>query len=142
VFAHRRSLDRMIVEGRVAEPGSALAERIRQVTRRRHQRHVASSLRSMVQHAEQPGPGLSPVLIDRLEVTAGPEAILGLAERLDGLQPVNARGMVLAARFLNAGPHSACYDGVSSRSIVQAIWEISDALSDPPTPGHDQSAIG
>jgi hypothetical protein len=100
----------------------------------RTRQRLARSLRGIVAYADrvEGRPLFSAVVIDRAAVRADREAILGLAEAED---PVNPRGIVLARRLLTDGIDSPLYNRRCGRTVAAAVWEVSDALGDddPPT---------
>jgi hypothetical protein len=68
------------------------------------------------------------VVLERGMVRAGREAILGLAERLEGTEPVCPTGIVRTIELLTDGRISPLYNRYCGRSVVEAIWKIADAL--------------
>jgi hypothetical protein len=84
---------------------------------------------------------ISAVVIDRAAVNAGREAILGLAERLEGSAPATASGMVRARRLLTDG-RSPLYNPDCERTVAEAIWDVVDELgTEPPAIGFDAVAV-
>lgn len=61
------------------------------------------------------------------KVLPWPEGVLGLAERLDGREPVNASGVARTLLLLTdgAGP---IFNPAPSQSIGEAVWWIADGL--------------
>ena len=142
VFVTRRRLDRQIAAGhRCDAPAREL--RVRQLTDLRSQQAAARNLRRVVGHVDRlgAGPDLSAAVIDRAAVRANREAILGLADRLDRAGEVSPQGMVLARELITAGATSPLYGANGGRALMQALWEISDALGTKrPTTGADATS--
>jgi hypothetical protein len=77
-------------------------------------------------------------VIQRSAVWTGREAILGLADRLDGPVPVEPRGIVRAVSLLTDGLTSPLFNSGCGRTVAEAVWEIADALqTDDPAVGFD-----
>lgn len=129
VFMTRGLLDRRIAAGGRGRPNAALSLRSRQLVDPGTRRGVARNLRHVVDYAERRNSqqGISAVVIDRLAVRRGREPILGLAEHLEGRAPVHARGVALAKALLTDGL-SPLFNPNGERTVIQAIWEIEDAL--------------
>jgi hypothetical protein len=72
-------------------------------------------------------PTISAVVVDRPAVRAGREAIVALAERLEGWPAVSPRGVALTRVLLTDGL-SPLFNPNSERSVIEAVWEINDAL--------------
>jgi len=125
----RGRLDQRIVTGCPWDSRAATALRARQLSDPRTRQRLARSLRGIVAYAGrvEGRPLFSAVVIDRAAVRADREAILGLAEAED---PVNPRGIVLARRLLTDGIDSPLYNRRCGRTVAAAVWEISDALDD------------
>jgi len=132
----RVSLDQEIVAGRAWRSGAATALRARQLSDPRSRQRLAGYLRGIVAYVDrvEGRPPFSAVVVDRAAVSDDREAILGLAERLEGEDPVNPRGVVLARRLLTDGIGSPLYNRRCGRPVAAAIWEISDALGDDDPP--------
>ena len=141
LYVARGRLDRQIAAGCPCELSPALALRARQLIDPRTRQRLARSLRGVVQYVDRAvgRPVLvSAVVIDRAAVSADRETILGLAERLEGVDPVNPRGIVLAQKLLTDGIDSPLFNRCCARTIAEAVWEIADALgADPPIAGFD-----
>ena len=139
LYVARGRLDRQIAAGCPCELSPALALRARQLIDPRTRQRLARSLRGVVQYVDRAvgRPVLvSAVVIDRAAVSADRETILGLAERLEGVDPVNPRGIVLAQKLLTDGIDSPLFNRCCARTIAEAVWEIADALgADPPITG-------
>ena len=143
VYVNRRGLDREIALGGSCQSNEALALRAQQLTQRRTRQRIAGNLRRIVAYVDRAGSrrDLSAVVTDRAAVSAGRQSILGLAERFEGSDPVNPRGVVLAGRLLTDGFHSPLFNSSCRRTVAQAVWEVADALGEEdPTVGFD--AVG
>jgi len=130
VYMTRPWLDRQLAAG-VVHASAALELRARQLTSPRTRRQLASALRGIVEYAERIGsrPTFSAVVIERRAVSGGRHAILGLAERLEGAEPVSARGVTLVRRFLTDGL-GPLFNPRSEQTVIQVIWNIEDALQE------------
>jgi hypothetical protein len=139
----RRRLDRQIAAGCRCEPSPALAIRTRQLTHPRTRLRIARNLRRIVGYVDRVGlvRARSAVIIERPSVIANREAILGLADRLAGTDPVSARGVLLALALTVNGISSPLFNLACGRTVSEAIWEVADALgADAPAIGFD--AVG
>jgi hypothetical protein len=143
VRVKRAKLDRQIAAGRPCQATTALALRARQLVDLRTRRRAARSFRGIVEYVDRTGPGriVSAVVIERASVRSGREAILGLAERLEGPAPVSARGVARVQTLLTDGLESPLFNPHCGRTVVQAVWEAADLLgTDVPTTGFDAVA--
>ena len=138
----RGKLDRQIVSGRPCESTAALALRARQLASPRTRSQIARELRDTVDYVDRSGPRpiVTAVVIEPAAVRAGRNAILGLAQRLEGSVPVQPRGVILARKFLTdgLGPMS---DPNSERTVTEAIWEITEALEGHNASGFDPDGL-
>lgn len=144
VCLRRGKLDRLIADGRPCESRAALALRASQLVDPHTRRQVARSLRGIVEYADCAGYGwlITAVVIERAAVRSGREAILGLAERLEGPGPVSARGVARVQVLLTDGLESPLFNPHCGRTVVQAVWEAADLLgADAPTMGFDAVAL-
>jgi hypothetical protein len=142
VFLTRGRLDRQIADGRPCGATAQLALRARQLTHPRMRQAVARNFRGLVDYVDAVGSRLviSAVVIDRAAVNTGREAILGLAERLEGSAPATASGIVRARSLLTDG-RSPLYNPHSERTVAEAIWDVVDELgTEPPAIGFDAVA--
>ena len=140
----RTRLDRQLAAGHPCESTAALALRSYQLTNARARQLVARDLRGLVEFVDRAASGrlISAVVIDRAAVRAGREAILGLAERLEGTGPVTPRGMALVRMLLTDGVSSPLFNPGCRLSVAQAVWEIADVLGgDAPTIGFDSVTV-
>jgi hypothetical protein len=140
VAVTRGRLDRQISEGYPCEATEALSLRARQLTHVENRRRLASELRSVVDYVDRIGSRRDPsaVMIQRAAVRDGREALLGLAERLEGGLPVSPRGLVLTRQLLTDGVGSPLFNLCSDASAVDAVWRVADVLgADAPTIGFD-----
>jgi hypothetical protein len=105
VFLTRAKLDRQTAAGQPREATVALALRARQLTHPRTRQQIARNLRETIDYVDRRGsrPIISPVVIEPTAVRAGRQAIIGLAERLEGTAPVEPAGIVLARALLTDG---------------------------------------
>ena len=138
VCLQRGKLDRLIAEGRPCESTAALTLRARQLVDPDTRHQLAGSLREIVAFADcvRYGRMFSAVVIDRAAVRSGREAILGLAERLEGPEPVSPRGVANVQTMLTDGIESPLFNPHCKRTVLQAVWEAADLL------GADAPAIG
>jgi len=129
VFVTRVRLDRQIATGVPCASPAARALRLRQLTDPGARQRVARDLRGIVDHVDHLGCALdlSASVIHRGAVSAGREAILGLADRLEAAAPVGPRGVALARALLTEGT-SPLYNPHSRMTVAQAIWEVADVL--------------
>jgi len=142
VFLTRVKLDRTIADESSHEATPALALRAEQLTGRRTRRRIASKLRAVVEYAERNdsvSPRLSAVMIEPAAVRAGREAILGLADRLQSTAPLSARGVVLSRALLTDG-HSPLFNPLSERTVVEAVFDVQDALGAWPSTARQAAA--
>jgi hypothetical protein len=125
----RGKLDREIADGCMCESSTALALRARQLVSPRERRQLARDLRGAVAYVDRVGsrPTISSVVIDRAAVRSARQAIVRLAERLEGWAPVSPRGVALTRALLTDGL-SPLFNPNSDRSAIEAMWEIDDAL--------------
>jgi hypothetical protein len=141
LWLNRGRLDQQIVSGCPCWASAALAWRARQLSDPRARRGHARNLREIVAYADRAGrrPPFSAVVTVCAAVRADREAILGLAERLEASAPVNPRGIVLVARLLTDGIDSPLFNARCTRTVTEAVWDISDALGedDPPAVAFD-----
>jgi hypothetical protein len=140
----RGKLDRLIAEGHPCAETAALNLRARQLVDLDTRRQAAASLRSIVGYADRAGSGwlVSAVVIERAAVRSGREAILGLAERLEGPAPVSPRGVAQVQTLLTDGLRSPLFNRHCRRTIVEAVWEAADLLDlDTPSIGFDALAF-
>ena len=130
VRVKRAGLDQQIGAGAPCDASPALALRARQLLQRRTRRDLAANLRRTVEYVDRLGsrPDFSAVMIERHMVRPGREALLGLAERLDGRDPLTPRGVALTVELLTDGCRSPIFNRDCGRSVVQAVWEIADSL--------------
>jgi hypothetical protein len=130
VRATRGRLDRQIVAGCPCDATPALARRARQLIDPRTRRRLARNLRSTVEYVDQigSGPNFSAVVIERGAVREGRESILGLAERLEGTDPVSPRGILCVLTLLTDGCESPLFNPHCKRTVIDAVWEVADVL--------------
>jgi hypothetical protein len=124
VAVTRGRLDRQIAAGRPCEATPALALRARQLTEMDNRTELARELRGVVRSC----PALSRTAIDRARLTAGREALLGLADGLDGSGPVSARGVALVQALLTDGVGSPLFNLWCEPTAVHAVWKVAHVL--------------
>jgi hypothetical protein len=141
VFVTRGKLDRQLAAEGPFQATAALALRVRQLTDPRTSRQIARELRGLLDYvdARAAGPVISAVVIEPAAVRAGRQAILGLAERLEATGPVNPRGVVLARALLTDGL-SPLYNPYCERTVIEAVFEVQDALAGHPAIVFDAAA--
>lgn len=129
VHLTRGRLDRKIAAGGWGGATPAVALRAQQLTHIQTRRQIAGQLRAVVEHAERQRSRrtFSAVVIDVGAVAVGRHAILGLAERLEAALPARPMGMALTQVLLTDGL-SPLFSRHCQRTVIQAIWEIEDAL--------------
>jgi hypothetical protein len=144
VYVKRRGLDREIALGRACESDEAMTLRAHQLTQRRTRQRIARNLRGIVAYVDRAGStrDLSAVVTDRVAVSVGRQSILGLAERFEGGDAVNPRGVVLAGRLLTDGSRSPLFNSSCGYTVAEAVWDVADALGEEhPTIGFDAVAF-
>jgi hypothetical protein len=126
-------LDREIADGGLHELHPALALRARQLIEPRTRRRAARNLRDIVKYVDRAGAGriISAVVIERTAVRVGREAILGLAERLEGTAPVSPRGVARVQILLTDGRDSPFFNSHCGYTVADAIWEAAELLGAP-----------
>jgi hypothetical protein len=143
VSVTRGRLDRQIVSKWPCRLTPGLALRARQLIDPRNRRRLARNLRGIVEWVDHlgSGPNFSAVVIERAAVRSGREAILGLAERLDGTAPVCPRGVVFVHTLLTDCCVSPLFNRYCRQTVTEAVWEVADALEvEPPTVEFDAFA--
>jgi hypothetical protein len=135
VRLHSHSLDQALADGVTPGRHEELALRAQQLADRSMRNHLAGALRRVVSDAQRPGPPLpnAAAPVSRSAVLPWCEGLLGLAERLDGPEPLNACGIARVALLLSesAGP---LYNHPSSYPLEKAVWWAADGLQ--PCPPH------
>jgi hypothetical protein len=127
VQLRRGRLDHQIADGFDPEAFEDRALRARQLASVSARRKVARSLREVVRAADRPAVISSAIPVSRVAVTRWREAVLGLAERLEGPEPVNPCGVARALVLLTSGS-GALYDPGAASSMGEAVWWIADGL--------------
>jgi hypothetical protein len=103
------SLDRELAAGVLPRGSGALAMRALRITRRRSRASLAHGLARIVRTASDPSPRLTAALpFDDREVLDARPVIDALSRRLQGTEPVTARGMAMLSQVLTE-PTSALY---------------------------------
>ena len=128
----RGRLDRQIAAGRPCDSSALLAQRARELVRRRTRARLAQGLRGVVAYADRDDSprALSTVVIQRAAVRADREAILGLAERFEAVAPVSARGVALARAMLTDGVGSPLFNSHCELTVAEAAWRVAEALAE------------
>lgn len=125
----RGRIDRELAESLPQDGCEDRALRAGQLVAPRMRRALARSLCQVVAEAENPRLALkgSTALPHQDGVLPCREALLGLAERLDGPSPINPCGVARALILLTEaiGP---VYNPNSERSMGEAIWWVNDGL--------------
>jgi hypothetical protein len=128
VRLHRRRLDHQLAAGFDPQTSGEHALRACQLTDPSTRRLLARSLRRVVSRAENRRAAAfgSAIPVCR-KVLPWCEGLLGLAERLDGREPVNASGVARTLLLLTdgAGP---IFNPAPRQSIGEAVWSIADGL--------------
>ncbi len=125
---HAASLDQALAAGASPDSTPALSMRAAQLIRATTRRKLARSLRRLVDDAKRPsiprGPG---VFICRRKILASREALLELADRLTGQEPVDARG-VAQIRLIVIGVVGALYERPGADDLAPLLEAALDAL--------------
>jgi len=130
VGLHRARLDQQLADGFGRDSLEDRALRAQQLARRRTRRRLARSLRARVKDAERPSaPQLSAAIpLSRRAVLSSRESLLGLAERLESQDPVNACGVARILVLLTDGTGPLYTPGAVDR-LREAVWWIADGLA-------------
>jgi hypothetical protein len=143
VYLSRRRLDREIASGSACGSTDELALRARQLTSASSRQQIAHELRDVLAYVDRDGPRplSTAVVLEPAAVRVGREAILGLAQILEGDAPVLPAGIIRARRFVidGLGPMS---DPASERTVAEAVSEVVDALHGHGTADGDLRARG
>ncbi len=125
---HRRVIDREIAAGAIIDVDPARALRARQLTSATERRCVATSLRNILEAAdERHADPASPVRLNHADVLAARHGIVALIEELRSEQTVTARGVALA-RLLTVERSSPMLCEGSQRTVQHAVAEALSAL--------------
>jgi hypothetical protein len=103
VLTHRWSLDGRLADGEPPESDEALMLRAHQLTTGRSRRRLARSLMRAVEDTRQSRVMTSAARLDRPAVAAARQQLFGLAARLEGREPVGARGAAMITVLLCDG---------------------------------------
>jgi len=130
VQLHKGRLDRQLADGLGSDPIEDRALRAMQLVRMRYRRGLARSLRARVKEAERPGVARlsSAVPLSRRAVLPWKEGLLGLAERLEGPEPVNPCGVARILVLLTDGT-GPLYNPRTASRMSDAVWWIVDGLA-------------
>jgi hypothetical protein len=127
---HKGRLDRQVAHGFGSDPAEDLALRARQLAGMPIRRRLARSLRARVKDAERP-PALrvtAAVPLSRRVVRSWRESLLGLAERLEQPDPVNACGVARVLLLLTDGAGPLYEPGAADR-MSEVVWWIADGFA-------------
>lgn len=125
---HRGALERDLAEIPAAARSPEHALRAAQLTGARERAHVAGALRRVVRDAGRPAPHLSAAIpVNARAVTAAGQSLLGIAELLDGEQPVGAAGIARLRRLLSDGG-GPLYRECADRMLNDYLWWVADGL--------------
>jgi L-asparaginase II len=129
----RATLDRQILAGRPCGSTAPLALRSSQLVEPRTRRQIARSLRKVVDYADYRATHrvISAVVLEPAAVRGARQAILGLAERLEGQDLVSPVGVAGVQTLLTDGL-SPLFNSNSEQTVTQAIWKIQDDLDSAP----------
>jgi hypothetical protein len=132
VRLHRATLDRQLSEGRPTGEPRERALRAHQLADRVTRRRLAKALRSLIADAELPMVArmYSAVPVSRNAILPWRQALLGVAERLEGDGAVDPCGMARLMVLLSDG-RSPIYNPQDADRMSDAIWWIADGLSSP-----------
>ena len=130
VQLHRGRLDHQVADGFGPDPIEDRALRARQMTARRARRRLARSLRARVKDAEGPAVARmsAAVPLSRRAVLPWRESLLGLAERLEGPDPLNPAGVARVLVLLTDGT-GPLYNPAAADRMGDAVWWIADGLA-------------
>jgi hypothetical protein len=122
------ALDRGLAAGQSPDSSAALALRARVLLSSRTRRRMARSLRQLPRYVEPAPAAISPFTLVRQRLRAAEFAFEELAERLEGDQPVDVRGVALA-RVLLANGAGAPYSRARADAMLRAVGEALRALT-------------
>jgi hypothetical protein len=124
----RWRLDHQIADGRPCDCTPAHTLRARQLTQRDTRRKLAGELRSVARSR----PALSTTATNRTQLNTGQEALVRLADELEGPCPVSARGVALAQALLTDGVGSPLFSVWCEPAAVHAVRKVGALLvADP-----------
>jgi len=138
VLLTRRRLDERIARGAEIRGCPALELRARQLTAPGARLSTARAVRGLLEHASRRPPrgAGSAVVLERGAVRAGTQALLRLAERLEGEEQVGAMGAALAYEMLTDGT-SPLYNPYSEMTVTQLVWRVHEGLDRPLVAGRE-----
>ena len=133
VRLHRAALDRQLSEGLAADGFEERALRARQLEDGETRRRLARAVRSLIADSELPAVArmCSAVPVSRSAVLPWRQALLGVAERLERDEPVDACGVARVVVLITDGC-SPVYNPDATHSMGDAIWWVADGLRLPP----------
>jgi len=129
VRLHRARLDRQLSYGLGADSLEEGALRARQLADYRTRRRLACALRTLIADSELPAVArlCAAVPVSQGAVLPWRQALLGLAERLEGTDPVDPCGVARVMVLVTDGC-SPIYDPDAAGAMSDAIWWIADGL--------------
>ena len=134
VALRRDRLDHELADGRSPASFDDRELRAAQLAGMHERRRTARALRALVERADHPQLLTSAVPVSSRAVIPSREGLLGLAERLEGPDPVNPCGVARALVLLTDG-NGPLYDRAGANAVSAAVWWIADGLR--PCPPHD-----
>ena len=134
VALRRDRLDHDLAGGLPPDSFDDRALRAVQLAGTAERRRIARALRALVKRVDRPQLVTSAVPVSRRAVLPWREGLLGLAERLEGPEPVNPCGVARALVLLTDG-NGPLYARGAVGSVSDAVWWIADGLL--PCPPHD-----
>lgn len=120
-------LDHQLAAGTSPESSAALTLRARILLRPAERKRMARGLRGLVRHAQRPPSVPAGAPLARRQVLDAAPLIDRLADRLDGAEPVDVRGVALARLLITdgAGP---LYSIDRSRAVRDAVEKALNAV--------------
>jgi hypothetical protein len=135
--ARALSLDRRLIAGENPASSRVLAARSAQLTSERSREEIARGLRRLVRSAEE-RPRRMRLRPRPAAVRVNEPALVSLAERLRGAEPLYARGMARLERLLvdASGPGFRGSAAELARELELAARELAGAATPAPEPHH------
>jgi hypothetical protein len=122
------SLDRLLAAGQSPDCSAVLTLRARELLNPRIRRRMARSLRRLQRrYTPRPHAALAPVALLPAHVLSAGLALRQLADRLDGDEPVDVRGVALTRLLISEGGGSPHYLS-RAYNVVRAAGEAMEAL--------------
>jgi hypothetical protein len=125
----KRSLDDRLLSGELSPETGKGRARAKQLLSRRHRARTAKGLRHLVEESTRAAPGLfnATLPVQARAVWQNAELILVLAEELEELPSVDARGVILTDRLLTDGA-SPAYAAEDHGQLGAAVERAREAL--------------